>query len=153
MSGTMYASDENIIKALKSGMSKKDICKKLRVGKRRLGNVAKGISSYRPSTARKKTSASRSSKGLEGFREMFDTVMRTQTALDTFLASDEFKDRGWIYDNELRDRLGVSTSSWVQIRKDYAQYQCEPRDPDTKSRKVVWGHIDIIEELREIARR
>ena len=99
----------------------------------------------------KPTGAQRAHTGIEGFRALFDPAQRGHDAVQRLLDG-ELKERGWIYDTEMRSLAGIDATSWTNLRRDYNELLVEVKDPETRARKTVWCHPDIVKEARQVAK-
>lgn len=81
--------------------------------------------------------------GLEGFKMKFDKSLiipqKIENGIDTVL-----KKNGWMYDVDFREKCGVSSSDWRRYADNYENLQAKAEG------KLVWGHPDIIEEMKGI---
>jgi hypothetical protein len=139
------STDEQIIAMITAGNTVAEITTECHCGKSRIKRIKKtmGVS----------TPAPKQSKGLEGFRNTFDSTIRNAKAMDEFLGGDEFAEVGYIADNELSRRLGISGIQWAELRNLHENHIVEVKDPVSRTRKKMWCHPDIINECRDIARR
>lgn len=84
--------------------------------------------------------------GLDGFRKLYDKsyiVPKTiQEKIDTYL-----KKHGWEYDENFRVACGIKLNDWRRFRGDFSHLHV------TVEGKIVWGHPDIIDEMRDIVLR
>jgi hypothetical protein len=98
----------------------------------------------------KKTRTYNRKKGLGGFQEMFDKSVIIPTAIEEgiekFLVTSE-GEPDWMYDDEFREKCKVSITNWRRYANEFQELQVKVDG------KVVWGHPDIIEEMREVTTR
>ena len=154
MEGQKTATDEQIIEALEAGKTQREIIAELHAGQGRLTRLRKAHGLYaRKATPAQKNTVIPTGDGLAGFRQRFDPAVRNTSAIETFLASAEFKKKGFIADSELRTRLRIGGADWTNIRQNYDHLLVHPRDPLSKTRKAIWCHPDIVEDARAIAQR
>jgi hypothetical protein len=150
---TVRATDEQVIEAINSGMKQRDIETSLHVGAGRIVRLRRvhclGTHSPRLATHPRHKAGT----GLAGFRQKYDPAVRNTSEIEKFLASAWFENEGYISDSDLRTRLRINGADWSHIRQNYEHLQVSPRDPVSKTRKVIWCHPDIIEGAREIAGR
>lgn len=85
--------------------------------------------------------------GLEGFRQLFDRSLIIPRKIREKIAT-HLKDRGWDYDETFRQVCGVSSGDWRRFKDEFAHLQIK-----APNGRWVWGHPDIIDEMREIALR
>ena len=145
----MAATDAEIIGLIEEGKTQREIIAVL-------GCSAKRITKLRPlakGSRVKSATANKAGGGIDGFRKMFDPAVRNLEKVSSFLQSDEFREKGWVYDSDLRDRLRVGAAEWIHMRQSHEDLLVEVRDPIRKGRKTVWCHPDIIDEARSIAQR
>jgi hypothetical protein len=138
------STDEQIIAMVNAGHDASTIIKECKCGRARVKRLSKQAIAI-PTT--------KQTKGLEGFRNTFDSTIRNAKAMSEFLDGDEFEEVGYIADNELSRRLGISGIQWSELRGLNDSYIVEVKDPVSRTRKKMWCHPDIISECRDIARR
>ena len=138
------STDEQIIAMINDRREVSDIIKECKCGRARVKRLAK-TDAVEP--------APKQTKALEGFRNTFDSTIRNAKAMDEFLNGDEFAEVGYIADNELSRRLGISGIQWSELRSLHDSHIVEVKDPVSRTRKKMWCHPDIISECRDIARR
>lgn len=85
--------------------------------------------------------------GLEGFRQLFDRSLIIPRKIREKIGS-YLKDKGWDYDETFRQVCGVSSGDWRRFKDEFAHLQIK-----APNGRWVWGHPDIIDEMREIALR
>jgi DNA-binding transcriptional ArsR family regulator len=84
--------------------------------------------------------------GIEGFRRLFDkSLIIPETIKDKI--ENHLKQKGWDYDDNFRVVCGVKQHDWRRFRSDFAHLHV------TVEGRLVWGHPDIIDEMREIMLR
>lgn len=104
-----------------------------------------------PQAVKSRTKTQPATRGITGFKALFSPSQRGHDAIAK-LTEGELKTRGWIYDSEMRVLAGVDSVSWTNLRRDYEHLLVEVRDPETRARKTVWCHPDIVEEARQVAK-
>lgn len=95
----------------------------------------------------KKTS---SGGGLDAFREQFDDSIIVPKAIERGIKDHLTNQRGepdWKYDRDFREACGVSIGKWRRYADDYKHLQVQ------KDSLIIWGHPDIIDEMRRAIQR
>lgn len=110
---------------------------------------AKVVTKPTPKAVKVKRPASQ--VGLDGFRSLFDPAKRGHDAVSRLIET-ELKTRGWMYDTEMRSLSGIDAAAWTNLRRDYNELLVEVRDPETRARRTVWCHPEIVEEARQVAK-
>lgn len=89
-------------------------------------------------------------KGLAGFRKSFDKSIIVPNAIeegiDKLLVTDE-GEPDWMYDEEFREKCKVPVAGWRRYADQYKDLQVKVDG------KIIWGHPDIIEQMREVIAR
>lgn len=94
-------------------------------------------------------------KGLDGFRSIHSKSEIRKTKGSKMrekvqeLIDGDLKKTGWMYDKDVRERLGFSAGDHSLIRNDF-EHLIIYNVPDANNRRsTVWGHPDIINSMRE----
>jgi len=90
------------------------------------------------SSVKPKRLSSSKFKGIDGLRKLFDKTQRIQEFIET-----ELKERQWILDSELRERLRISVSQWRHYAGQFSEYQRKPEGV------LIWIHPDYMDEADE----
>lgn len=93
--------------------------------------------------------------GLDGFKAIHSKseIKKTKSAKMRekveALINGDLKKAGWMYDQDVRDRLGFSAGDHAMLRNDY-EHLIIYNVPDANNRRsTIWGHPDIINSMRE----
>ena len=85
--------------------------------------------------------------GIDGFRERFDDSMiipkLIEEGIEKYLVSKN-GEPDWMYDYDFRELCGISTTKWRRYADDFKYLQIKVQG------QTVWGHPDIIEEMKEV---
>lgn len=94
----------------------------------------------------KTTSTNEKGIGIEGFRKLFDKSItipnKIQFKIDSYL-----KEKGWEYDDTFRMVCEITLQDWRRYRDKFSRLQVKVDG------KVIWGHPDLIDEMREVLLR
>ncbi len=84
--------------------------------------------------------------GLSGFRELYDMSVKVPAAIDKCINT-RLKSVGWMYDEDFRRATGVSSTHWRKYRDQYDHLLIKVEG------RLIWGHPDIIDEMRDTTMR
>lgn len=83
--------------------------------------------------------------GLDGFKQLYDKSVnipsKIKKGIDQYL-----KKTGWMYDDDFRRACGVKSTDWRRYAREFEQLQMR-----VDNGVLVWGHPDIIDQMREVA--
>lgn len=101
----------------------------------------KGVKIERISNKTKKISSS-NHQGIAGLRKLFDKTQRIKDFIDNIL-----KEKQWMFDYDVRDKVGISVSEWRGYSEQFASLQRVVKDRGITYK--IWVHPDYIEEVEE----
>lgn len=89
--------------------------------------------------------------GIETFQNIFDDSVKVphliEEGIEKYLTNKD-GEPDWMYDYAFREMCGVSVTKWRRYADQYKHLQVKASDG-----QLIWGHPDIIDEMREILLR
>lgn len=110
-------------------------------------SVYKYLRDFRGEEVKPKIKKPKSGGGIEKFREIFDDSLIVPKKIEEGIKKHLINSRGepdWMYDRDFREACGVSVSKWRRYADDFKHLQVK------KDGLIIWGHPDIIEEMRRV---
>ena len=93
--------------------------------------------------------------GLDSLRSLFGReeiakrkITRVHTAVEKFIAT-TLKAKGWMFDNEVRDKLGLSTTDFALARQEHSSLLMEPLD-ENRRKRLIWVHPTYLDKAHDI---
>jgi len=102
----------------------------------------------KPAPINPRVSAERSQHptGLAGFRKLYDKSLivpeKIKEKISTYL-----KEKGWEHDEQFRQVCGIRQVDWRKYRDEFSHLQVRVDG------RLIWGHPEIIDEMREVVLR
>lgn len=121
---------------------------------KQIGSTPKTVESYlldfKREDVKVKVKKPKSGGGLTKFKELFDDSHIIPQKIEEGIQKHLVNSKGepdWMYDRDFREACGVSVNKWRRYADEYKHLQVR------KDSLVIWGHPDIIEDMRLILQR
>lgn len=92
----------------------------------------------------------KSGGGIDAFRMRYDNSVKIPTIIEDGIEKYLTNTKGepdWMRDKDFREACGVPVTKWRRYAEDYKDYQV------VANGEIIWGHPDIIDEMRKAVNR